>query len=155
MKSVSVALLLGATLTLAGCGRYFTPNINLDRYATKEEVVGTWQLLPSTLQLATRDGYKPPKSLVHEIEFRADGTCTFKSITEWAQKATYMDACGTWKLQHDTERKGERKRKNELKLSVGPEGLEFYLTEEDGKVLLWYWWGDPDSWEFIKYEKRG
>jgi hypothetical protein len=155
MKSVSIALLVVAASVLAGCGRYFTPNINLDRYATKEEIVGTWRLLPSTLQLATRDGYKPSETLVHELEFRADGSCTFESITEWAQKATYLSMQGTWTLEHDTERKGERKRKNELKLTLGSQGLEFYLTEEDGKVLLWYWWGDPDSWEFIKYEKRG
>jgi len=110
MKSVSIALLVVAVSVLAGCGRYFTPNINLDRYATKEEIVGTWQLLPSTLQLATRDGYKPLQSSVHKIEFRADGTCTFESITEWAEKATYLSTQGTWTLEHDTERKGERKQ---------------------------------------------
>jgi len=155
MKPFAIALLVAAISVLVGCGRYFTPNINLDRYATKEEIVGTWQLLPSTMQLAVRDGYKPSQPSIHEIEFRSDGTCTFKSITEWAQKATYLSEKGTWTLEHDTERKGERKRKNELKLTLGSQGLEFYLTEESGKVLLWYWWGDPDAWEFIKYEKRG
>ena len=102
-----------------------------------------------------RDGYRPSESSVHEIEFRDDGTCEFKSITEWPQKVTHRSLQGTWTLEHDTELKGERKRKNELNLSLGNEGLEFYLTEDDGKIILWYWWGDPDSWEFIKYEKTG
>ena len=154
MKLIIIALLVVAVSVLAGCGRYFTPNINLDRYATKEEIVGTWQMLPSTMQLAERDGYKPQSS-IHEIEFCSDGTCSFRSITESAQKATYLDARGTWTLHHDTERKGERKRKNELKLSIGNQELGFYLTEESRHVLLWYWWGDPDSWEFIKYGKHG
>lgn len=150
VATVASFLVIGLT----ACGRYFTPNINLDRYATEKDIVGTWQLLPSTLQFAARDGYKA-EAPVHEIEFRADGSCVYRSITEFGQKATYLNAQGTWKLEHDTEGKGERKRKNEIKLMLNHHGLSFYLTEENGKILLWYWWGDPDSWEFIKYEKKG
>jgi len=154
MKFIAFCSLILGALLVAGCARYFTPNINLDRYATKEEIVGTWQLSPTTLELAEHDGYHPPKGQIHEIQFHPDGTCTFRSITEWGQKATYRSEEGTWALEHDTEHKGERKRKNELKVILGSEGLSYYPTEEEGKILLWYWWGDPDSWEFIKYKKR-
>jgi hypothetical protein len=40
-------VLLLATIILAGCGRYFAPDINLPRYASEKELVGRWSILPS------------------------------------------------------------------------------------------------------------
>lgn len=151
-----VSMFILVVSCLVGCGRYFTPNINLDRYATAQEIVGKWTLRADTLSLAQRDGYKPFNGAVHQIEFRKDGSCAFRSIiNEGLTDSRYTIAEGHWKLEHDTHRKDERERKNELKLDLDHHGITFYLTEEEGHLLLWDFWGDPDSWEFIKYEKAG
>lgn len=154
IQSVVVSVLLLGVFLLFGCGRYFTPNINLDRYATLQEIVGTWTLRPDTLLLAQRDGYKPSSNAVHQIEFEQDGSCAFRSIINTGlTDSLYLVARGRWRLEHDTHRKDERERKNELFLELDKQEFKFLLTEEDGRILLWDFWGDPDSWEFIKYER--
>jgi len=30
-----------------------------------------------------------------------------------------------------------------------------YLIEERGHLLLWDFWGDPDEWTLLRYEKKG
>lgn len=32
--------------------------------------------------------------------------------------------------------------------------MYLYLKELKGKLILWEWYGDPDSQEFIEYEKE-
>ena len=154
MKVRIVPAILAAML-LAACGRYFAPDINLERYATEKEIVGSWSLVSRTLEIASRDGYAPAAGTPHEISFREDGTCVFRSITEFGQKADYLDARGSWKLEHDTGMPSEKKRKNEVSIRIKDREISLYLTEEKGQLLLWEFWGDPDSWEFIKYERKG
>lgn len=153
-------LFLLAALTLIGCGRYFTPDINLKRRLDDADLIGTWVLTADTLKIAARDGYAPAAEAVHRLVLRPNGQCHFASIVEFAGKSTHLEGDGTWRLVHDTEFRGDpRGRKNRLELVVdtGRErrGITFDLTEEDGKLLLWAFWGDPDSWEFMHYEKAG
>jgi hypothetical protein len=142
-------------MLLVACGRYFAPDINLKRYATEKEIIGRWSLTARTLALAKRDGYAAAASAQHEIVFHGNGTCDFRSITEFGQNVAYLDAHGSWKLEHDVGLPGETKRKNEVTIRIKDRAIGFFLTEEEGRLLLWNFWGDPDSWEFIKYEKRG
>jgi len=142
-------------MLLVACGRYFAPDINLRRYATEKEIVGSWRLIPQTLEIAKRDGYAPAATKLHEIIFHEDGTCDFHSLTEFGSKAAYLDARGSWKLEHDTGMPSETKKKNEVSIRIKDRGISLYLTDEKDRLLLWNFWGDPDSWEFIKYEKQG
>jgi hypothetical protein len=148
---VAIVLLVLAS----ACGRYFPPDIHLPRYATAEEIVGTWNLAEHTLRIAKRDGYVPSESTPHQIVFRTDGTCDFQSITEFGHKAEYRDSRGSWKLEHDTGMPREKKKKNEVVIRIKDRGISLYLTEEKGRLVLWDFWGDPDEWELLRYEKRG
>jgi hypothetical protein len=154
MKTSAVTILFAVVL-VAGCGRYFAPDINLKRYATEKEIVGRWNLATQTLQIANRGGYAPAPGTQHEITFREDGTCDFRSITEFGQKAEYRNAHGSWKLEHDAGMQSEKKRRNQVSIRINDLGIRLYLTEENGRLLLWNFWGDPDSWEFIKYDRTG
>ncbi len=142
---------------LAACGRYFAPDINLDRYATEQEITGRWVLTAASLAVAQRDGYQSRAGTSHEIFLRADGTCDFRSLQESGQihNTVYLEVHVTWKLKHDTPMSERAKRKNEIFITVGRQGISLYLTEEKGGLHLWDHWGDPDAWEFLKYERRG
>jgi len=155
MRTLCVTLALLATTLLAACGRYFAPNINLDRYATDKEIVGRWGLVPQTLMIAKRDGYAPAASTPHEIIFHEDGTGDFRSIVGFAGKTDYRDARGSWKLEHDISTGSEKKKKNQVMIRIGDFGIRLNLTEENSHLLLWDFWGDPDQWEFIKYGRQG
>src|SRR4051812_43419987 len=107
-----------AIMLLAACGRYFAPDINLQRYATEKELIGTWSLTPQTIAVVKRDGYAPSPATAHEIIFREDGTCDFRSITGFAHNIDYLDDHGSWKLAHDTSMPDEKKKKNEVSIRI-------------------------------------
>ena len=144
-----------AALLLDGCDRLFPPNLHLSRQVSSQEIVGTWLLASHTMELAKNDGYAPPVGSTHEIVFRADGTCQFSSITEFGHKVDFLDAAGTWKLEHDTGIPSQKKRKNEVSIRIKDRGISLYLIEERGHLLLWDFWGDPDEWTLLRYEKKG
>lgn len=144
--------LICTVAVLATMGCRFPPDIDLRREASVEEIVGTWELSADTLKLAKREGYSPPAGRPHEVIFHADGTCVFRSITEFAYKVDYLDASGVWRLEH--ERRSGRARKNELMISIDRRGIPLYLTESSGRLQLWYFWGDPDEWEFVRYDQK-
>jgi hypothetical protein len=152
LRSLLAVVLL---LIASACGRYFPPDIHLPRYAAAEEIVGTWNLAARTLGIAKRDGYVALEATPHQIAFRADGTCDFSSITEFGRKVEYRSSRGSWKLEHDTGMPGEKRKKNEVVIRIKDRGISLYITEEKGRLFLWDFWGDPDEWELLRYEKSG
>jgi hypothetical protein len=156
MINLRTVILITALANTLGCARYFAPDINLNRYVSTNELVGTWDLAPGSLKLAVRDGYVPPKDANHQITFLADGTCRFASFVPFGRRTYYVSATGTWELAHDKDFEGNSKGiKNTLDILVQSAGWTMYFTEENGKVILWDFWGDPDQWEFTKYGPRG
>ncbi|WAC20757.1 hypothetical protein OVA24_05095 [Luteolibacter sp. SL250] len=154
MFRLAVCSLILAAAAICGCGRYFAPDINLERHATEEEIEGRWMLAPTTLDLARRDGYRPETGYLHEIVFHENGTCDFRSIIpNIGGVATYHDLRGRWELRHDAKTSGGKTIKNEVSIEAGQYSLRLGVTEEDKTLCLWEFWGDPDSWEFLKYQK--
>ena len=156
MTIIRTVTVIVSTVMLAACGTYFgpdIPDINLERYVTEGEVVGRWSLIPQTLEIAKRDGYAPAVATTHEITFREGGSCDFRSIVEFGKTATYFNTPCSWELKHDGSAFNKKKIKNTVFIQIKDRGIQLGLTEESGRLLLWDYWGDPDSWEFIKYEK--
>jgi hypothetical protein len=140
-------------MALAACGR-FAPDRHLRRRVSENEVVGTWRLLPSSLDTVQKDaGYRPAEaSRPHDIVFRADGTCHFRSIDEAPPTRTeYFDTEGTWKLVHYPPFSDGKP--NEVQITVDIRGINFNLAEVKHRLHLWQFWGDPDEWLFLEYEK--
>ena len=148
-------LTLFAFLLLAGCRpAYFAKDIRLQRKVEMSEVIGTWKLRGDSLERAKsegeREGFAPAPGQTYQIQFRADGTCHFSSLTQMPLK--YADYEGTWRL--DFQKDGHRPNELTLTLKRGA-GYVFTLefTEEVGHLVIWEYLGDPDEWQFLNYDK--
>lgn len=148
MKSL-VALLI---LFLAGCHSPL-PDIRIKRTVAKNEVIGTWVLdsnCSAVGQHNTIDRYIPDPAKPHQIILHANGTCQFLSVIEnISGPHPYRLLNGTWKLETDKENpSGSR-----LSLNLGRLWTDYEFREEKGTLILWQYWGDPDSCNFIEYQR--
>lgn len=144
-------------IILGGCGNYFAPDRNVKRKVTESEIIGTWRMTPDSLTLLKRDGFRSEPAHAYTITLNADGTFRFASVVDGFHGLRYVDVKGTYVLEHDTNGNSNIHKKNVLKIMIRAEGAsqDCYLNfaEEDGSLLLWSYYGDPDLWEFIEYER--
>ncbi|HUU42711.1 MAG TPA: hypothetical protein VMX57_02970 [Planctomycetota bacterium] len=93
------------------------------------------------------------------MTINSDGTIAFASVLELSDpwEYRYTTAAGTWKLEHDTARGSNVTTKNTLSLDMRTAGKTvyhyLYFAEDRGPLLLWNYYGDPDSWEFLEYTR--
>lgn len=148
MKTLLTLLCL---VLFAGCG---LPDIRIKRRITPEEVVGTWLLDPKSSALQTDGDHEDcliDSSLPHEVVFRPDGTCRYRSLLQMPTR--YVDCEGTWSIVPSSD----DPRGSEIKLVIeSGGGLQFSLDakEESGQLILWEFWSDPDLWSFLEYRRR-
>lgn len=142
---------LGAILLLmlAGCGSYFMPDRNISDRIAEKDLVGTWVLTAESLKLLKRDGYQDAEQ-VQQIVFKDDGRCEYSGVEIYKPKLSYKSTQGSWKLKHDVKESGGTKA-NAIELPVAG---ELNLARKDGVLILWAFYGDPDSWEFMEYVKK-
>lgn len=150
--AVFAALLLGC-----GCGSCVpAPSRHLTRQVQASEVIGLWQLRSNSLSLLIRDGFVSDPSHAYTIEFRADGTFTFKSVVDDFQSGIYLEADGAWSLEHGTHGNSNIKKANALRFEIEHPAHAhlscFNFTEDSGVLTLWSYYSDPDQWEFIEYQ---
>lgn len=135
-----------------------TPPPDLRRYVTQDELVGVWIHTASTERLIARDKPSGTRPLKCQLTLRSDGTCDFDSVYGLYYSLAYRKSTGSWKLEHDTDGNSNRRRKNAIAFDMeSPEfagNMYLNLKEKNGKLILWEWHGDPDSWEFIEYVKE-
>jgi len=149
-------LTIVAVLLFAGCRpAYFAKDIRLQRKVETAEVIGTWKLRGDSLETAKRegqgDGFTPAPGQTYQILFRSDGTCHFSSLTQMPLK--YADYEGTWRLDFRKNEHRPNELSVELKRGAGY-GFTLEFTEEDGRLVIWEYLGDPDDWQFLKYDKE-
>ncbi len=147
---------------LSGCGPAGVGpgEIRLKREVVSTEVVGVWKLHPACVSsLAngkTLPLYSAPTNAVHEIEFRADGTCLFRSVIDYGGIRTgteYLDCGGSWSLHRALDTRSCNYIHIGLARESGTYGYSLKFTELFGKLELWQFWGDPDSPFILRYEK--
>ena len=141
---------------LAGCKpAYFAKDIRLQRKVEVPEIIGTWKLRPDSLEKAKRDGqrdgFAPSSGQTYQIQVRADGTCHFSSLTQMPLK--YEDYEGTWQLNFQKHEARPNELYFELKRGAGY-GFTLEFTEENRHLVLLEYLGDPDDWQFLKYDKQ-
>lgn len=64
-----------------------------------------------------------------------------------------VDYRGSWKLVS----LADKHNRNRLDILLDIEGdyhISFDFTEEDGRLTMWTYFGDPDSWCLVKYQKE-
>ena len=111
----------------------------------------------ASLKLLQRDGYTPSADQPLTITFAADGSLAFASVLEHAEGDACVQHGGKWHLRYDTEAKNVVPKANTIELEMMRPDDTFFselsLTEHAGKLRLWDYYGDPDAWEFIEYER--
>ena len=144
-------LLLVSVLAFVGCrpGK----DIRLQRKVETSEVVGTWSLRAASLETAEREGrregFSHTPGQTYQIDFRADGSCRFSSLIQRPLK--YVDCEGIWQLHHNSDNPNELQI--ELKRKEGGYLFALEFTEQDGKLMIWEYLGDPDVSKFLIYGK--
>lgn len=158
MKGLITSAILLA-LAVTGCNAPL-PDRSLKQYVSEKDVIGEWELTPASLALLVRDGFKPPAKQNNRITFRADGTCDFHSILESLGNDAHcgVEVTGKWALEKDTMTDSNVPKKNTIRMELAlPSTVHItYLNfdRRDGQLVLWSYYGDPDSWEFMEYTRR-
>ena len=158
MKQLSPFLIL-VMILCAGCPRpLFLPDRNLKDYVRETDVIGAWNLQQESLDLLIRDGFATNASHQYHIQFLTNGICVFQSVADKSIGGEYYDVQGTWKLEHDTTGGSNFGKKNAIRLELplpNTTHLSYLnLDKRDNALVLWSFYGDPDSWEFIEYMKQ-
>ena len=155
VKQLNLVLVVFAVLC-SGCP-WPLPDRNLKEYVKEQDVVGTWNFQPESIALVVRDGFKTNPTHQYHIQFLKDGTCAFRSVVDEFQGGNYRDVKGKWKLEHDTTGGYNIKKKNtiqiDLSIANGTHTRYLNFDKVDGTLVLWQFYGDPDSWEFMEYKK--
>ena len=145
-------LLASLALGSIACGRYFAPDRNAGELLAEIDVLGTWRLTAESLEELARGGFSGAPSHRYAIAFHAGGACDFASVLDVPPDAVYAETTCRWSLEHDATGCDSTAKKNVLLLSF-PDGRRACLNfaREHGRLVLWDWYGDPDSWEFLEY----
>ena len=151
-KKMKQIIALFIVLVLSGCG---LPDLRLERNVKPSEIVGTWTITEDSLRGIKRD--PDAKSVdgvrnAYQIEIRGDGALIYRSLLQMPTR--HVKAKGSWKLKPLFERKTGNELSIDLEMNGGGYVFSLYFTEENGKLLLWTYFGDPDSWRLEMYEKE-
>ena len=77
----------------------------------------------------------------HEIIFRPDGTCRYRSVLQLPTR--YIDAEGKWSIEPTSD----DPKGSEIQLAIDSGGTIMFTLdakEESGRLVLWEFWSDPN-----------
>ncbi|MEM6393222.1 MAG: hypothetical protein AAF797_10650 [Planctomycetota bacterium] len=141
----------------ASCSSYSLPNRHTDRTISTTELIGTWKLTADSLALLTRDGFASNPAHTYTITFDPGGTLLFSSVMADFQSGVYTTANGSWRLEHRKPGDPSGTPTNTLVIEIQQTSLDRFVAysfaEENGSLVIWRFYGDPDLWEFMQYEK--
>jgi hypothetical protein len=146
--------LLLLTTLLAGC--QFSENRYLDRSVQAEELVGAWRATELSIE-AMKDVGLHDHLAVHDHTFvlRPDGSCALRTVMNSssgdAMKYAIYDTGCRWKLGNIGH------QALQFDLTPAPVGGApyYYFDEDDGRLVLWQYFTDPDAWRYVEFEKAG
>ena len=143
-------------LAAAGCNAPLSDRC-LKQYVTEKDVIGEWELTPGSMSLLVRDGYKVSDLQTNQIVFQTDGFCAYHTVLDEFKGGKHYEATGKWALENDTMGDSNVRKKNAIRMELVLQSTTHlrYLNfdRRNGKLVLWSFYGDPDSWEFMEYEK--
>ncbi len=148
-----MTLLLIIVLAIAACQR--AEDRYLKRHVGVKELTGSWETTPFAMKCLRETGHsKHLNVLDHSLEIQPDGTCHIKSVLNIAllnsnEDPHYVDGDCTWSIKND----GHEYLDIEMK-SGGSYHGKYYFDQEQGKLVLWQYATDPDSWKYMEFKKR-
>jgi hypothetical protein len=145
------AVSLAAGLLTACFPDYF-PRRQL-RNIVPEQVVGTWQLRPTRVSQRFL-AYPVPADTKSTAEFSSDGSCSLNNLID---NGDLFSGKATWNLTTEEDRDASHVSVLEIHLPNSAGGHEhifrFYFTHVHEKLIFWQYIGDPDSREYVEYER--
>lgn len=137
-----------------------------DRHARElpdiKEVVGTWTIdEPSLKRLRTSHyGFTRVAPEDHLVVLRQDGTCLFKSYSDFQSDAHYISSEGHWKLKMEDTVGGSGMLRAAVAIELQPESsvyafAQFWIVRERNGLVLWDYIGDPDYVQYADFHKSG
>lgn len=155
MLRVWRSALLLLSVVVSGCGSYCAPDRNIRDRIDESALLGTWRLTDQSLKVLAEDTFRRDPSHRYTITFHANRTCAFASVAQFLD-ISYLDTPCTWRLEHDVEG-SSRPQANLVRIDLPHEGNPFSLSlsvgREDGVLILWEFYKDPDLWDFLEYRK--
>ena len=125
-----------------------------------EELYGIWTLNRSTLDRGFGTAIlkiEKTESAEHTIELRNDGTCTYSTHTFFDPGGSYVRSEGSWSLKKDVKELVGETWYVEFDLrpnSYDVFGSSFYVKRQNGRVVMYDFFGDPDLQQFVEFERR-
>lgn len=151
MRLPVALLVLGVTLA---CQR------SENRYATRKvtpmEVHGTWTMTPTGIEGLRYAGHtKHLNEADHVLVIRPDGSCSLRGFvdalkTSGADEGFVATDC-QWSLGEIGHQALMIRIQGQRADTLGP---YFHFDEENGKLLLWQYAGDPDAWKYVEFAKQ-
>jgi len=121
----------------------------------EEELYGTWSLNRSTLDRGFGTAIlkiEKAESADHTIEIRKDGTCTYSTLTFFDPGGIYVRAEGTWSLKKDP--KAPVGESWYVEFDLREHRAHFYLKRNNGRIVMYDFFDDPDLEQFVEFERR-
>lgn len=140
-----------------GCGVYFKPSRDLSRRVEEAEIVGEWKLTADSIALLKRDRVVRDPVGRDLFVFGRDGRLSLEDLVRTPQGRRDHAIRGSWKLEYDTNANSNIRYNNAILLHIHdpkePHSRWLNIDEMDGRLRLWSYYGDPDLWEFMEYER--
>jgi hypothetical protein len=144
------AVVIAATLQ-AACFPDYLPRRKAKDIADSQ-VIGTWQMRAASAEKFL--AYPAPAGTKSAVEFASDGRCWLRNFVN---NGDLFSGEGTWKLAGENDRGGSRYSVLEIDLPSSNGGrshvFRFYFARGQQGLILWQYIGDPDSREYVEYER--
>ena len=146
-RSASFIALITITL-LAGCLPDYFPRRKL-RLSSQEQLAGHWQLTRNSANMIDRYLMRTPEASF--IDLAVDGRC---DLHDFAFDEDLYSGAATWKTEDESD-DGSKRKFSVLRITkLGKQGFfSLYFTKRHGRIIMWHYHGDPDSREYIEYER--
>lgn len=151
-------VVIGLALTGAGCGFVSSaiPRFSVIKHAvTVEEASGHWVLQTNELPALVVDGFVPKAGEEVFITLRTNGTYSCRMIAQSWSGTNAVDVIeeeGTWSMDYDAT---DYYRNRVYFTRIGNGGVwSIHVASDDGRMIFWTSWGDPDVGTDLVFERR-
>ncbi len=154
----AAAMLCVCALTYYGIYQLFRPeHIAPEQRPAEEDLVGVWTLNSSSLKRMQDElGYEVS---VYRLTLRQDGTFELVNMPKWRppldeSTGTFYSGSGTWKISNLGDHWHIALRFSSLDGYEQGMNTSFYLAGPEPPYLIYNYFGDPDEYNYIEFERK-
>ena len=149
------------------------PDRHIKRQVVKEEFIGIWKTNEKSLNNLKYFGYDQHLKINdYQLILNDNGSCTFVGYNDYhminpsddKEKNDYMTATGNWEIKYDEKFSTDNGNKEwGLIITFDNDFIRkndffgkalWYIYEENAKLILWTYAGDPDSVRYFDLIKK-